>query len=303
MQRLRLTKDRKVSPWVSYGASGKSRNVLPNTFGLSAGVDNSCPGATDLCSTVCYAGRLEAVYTTVGRMLAHNLVVLRACNDDVDAMTALLVPLVEEYLDAAGRRERRQGRTFPRLFRIHWDGDFFSEPYARAWRATMEQFADVQFWTYTRSFTPQLNVVPVFHDLKNFTLYLSVDAQNYNYAKSVLSEFPDTLVSVLAGTVEGGKAVYRALTGLNAAACPEKIGKLDIVTHRGEGACITCGLCVWGRKGVVFPAANGTQPVPYPEEADRPPVEAPRRPVLLPIPEVSPRRHEASSHDRLIAVV
>ena len=74
---LRLTKDRKVSPWVSYGSSGKSRNVLPNTFGLSAGTENSCPGATDLCSTVCYAWRLKAVYTTVGRMLAHKLAALR----------------------------------------------------------------------------------------------------------------------------------------------------------------------------------------------------------------------------------
>ena len=82
VQELRLTKDRKVSPWVSYGSSGKSRNVLPNTFGLSAGSENSCPGATDLCSTVCYAGRLETVYTSVGRMLAHNLAVRRACGND-----------------------------------------------------------------------------------------------------------------------------------------------------------------------------------------------------------------------------
>ena len=56
--------------------------MLPNTFGLSAGTENSCPGATDLCSTVCYAGRLETVYTSVGRMLAHNLAVRRACGDD-----------------------------------------------------------------------------------------------------------------------------------------------------------------------------------------------------------------------------
>lgn len=258
--RLRISRDRKVAPVVSYGTGGRSFRVLPNTFGLPAGPEDSCPGATEVCSAVCYAGRLELAYTSLHRMLTHNLAVLRACGDDVEAMADLLTPVVDEFLEASRRHERRTGRPVARLFRIHWDGDFFSPSYAAAWRTTVLRFPDVHFWTYTRSFTSRLNVLPVLHGLPNLTLYLSVDAANYTDAKRVLREFPDVPISVLAPTAAAGKAMYAALTGRTAAACPEKVGKLPLVTQRGEGACITCGLCVWGRKGVVFPAAHVPRP-------------------------------------------
>ena len=254
---LRLSRDRKISPYVVRARSGKSFRALPNAFGLPAGRAASCPGATRVCETVCYAGRLELAYTSLHRMLEHNLRCLRDCGDDVAEMVSILAPLVDEFVAECERAELRAGRPVPRWFRIHWDGDFYSLPYAQAWRQTVLRYPEVRFWAYTRSFRPALNVVPVLRGVPNLTVYLSVDVANYRDAQRVLAECPETLVSVLAPTVEAGKVLYRALTGRSAAACPEKVGKLPLVTARGEGACITCGLCLEGRKGVVFPAVHG----------------------------------------------
>jgi len=72
----------------------------------------------------------------------------------------------------------------------------------------------------------------------------------------VLRDFPKVQVSVLAATVKAGQMLYRSLTGRNAAPCPEKVGKLPLVTGDGRGACVVCGLCVVGRKGVVFTSSG-----------------------------------------------
>ena len=69
--RLKISRDRKVSPVVLYGSSGKSFRVLPNTFGLPAGPADSCPGATEVCSSVCYAGRLELTYLAASHARAQ----------------------------------------------------------------------------------------------------------------------------------------------------------------------------------------------------------------------------------------
>jgi hypothetical protein len=275
---LRISKDRKISPGVSYASSGKSFRVLPNAFGLPAGPADSCPGATHACTDVCYAGRLELAYTSLHRMLAHNLRLLRACADDVPAMTELIVPLVADFLTAVTNWQRRHGRPVAKVFRIHWDGDFFSMPYAEAWREVVRRFPDVAFWTYTRSFTDRLDVVPTLYGLPNLTLYLSVDRNNQRDARRVLAKYPDVHVSVLAGTVAGGKVLYTALTGKSAIPCPEKVGKLPLVTSSGEGACVTCGLCVFGRKGVVFPAVRGALPATYPPERALQPPQVPPPP-------------------------
>lgn len=101
-------------------------------------------------------------------------------------------PLVEEFIAECERVERRTGRPVARWFRIHWDGDFYSLPYAQAWRETVLRYPD-EFWAYTRSFRPELNVVPLLRDVPGLTLYLSVDAANYRDAERVLDQFPETL--------------------------------------------------------------------------------------------------------------
>ncbi len=56
--KLKRSNDRKVANAVS--PNGKTPKIA-NTFGLPAGKAYSCPGATSICESVCYAGKLEKV--------------------------------------------------------------------------------------------------------------------------------------------------------------------------------------------------------------------------------------------------
>ena len=62
MTQLKRSFDRKVANAVS--KNGKQA-AIANTFGLPAGKNYSCPNATSVCESVCYAGRLERVYPAV----------------------------------------------------------------------------------------------------------------------------------------------------------------------------------------------------------------------------------------------
>ena len=59
VNKLKRSNDRKVANSIS--PNGKTPNIA-NTFGLPAGKDYSCPNATSVCSSVCYAGKLEKLY-------------------------------------------------------------------------------------------------------------------------------------------------------------------------------------------------------------------------------------------------
>jgi hypothetical protein len=54
--KLKRSNDRKVANLVT--KNGKQA-AIANTFGLPAGKAYSCPGATSICESVCYAGKLE----------------------------------------------------------------------------------------------------------------------------------------------------------------------------------------------------------------------------------------------------
>ena len=66
---LTRSKDRKVTNAVS--PNGKTPTIA-NTFGLPSGKAYSCPGATSVCESVCYAGKLEKVYKGVKNVLLSN---------------------------------------------------------------------------------------------------------------------------------------------------------------------------------------------------------------------------------------
>jgi hypothetical protein len=65
MTKLLRSKDRKVANLVT--KNGKQASIA-NTFGLPAGKAYSCPGATSICESVCYAGKLEKVFPTVKKI-------------------------------------------------------------------------------------------------------------------------------------------------------------------------------------------------------------------------------------------
>ncbi len=256
---LHLTFDAKVSP------SCKQRNdndywyaTLPNSFGLPAGV--TCPGATDFCSG-CYGVNSEKS-KGVWELLNHNLQLLQ--QTDVPGMGRLIVDMLDryqannDYYDVAER---------DRLFRIHWDGDFFSNEYAQAWRNALQQerFSGVRFWLYTRSFGLETtDVVPILYGLGNLQCYLSVDEGNFGRAIDTKRQYPDTLMAYCAPTVEWGKDLRnRAEDRLGKHAvgktvvCPVDTGRLALVNQHGKGACSTCNLCPNGTTGVVFSVEKG----------------------------------------------
>ena len=243
---LKLSYDRKVSPSGTYQAS-RRRWVAktPNSFGLPS--HKSCPGATEFCNG-CY-GTIAEQSSGVGELLDHNLHMLQEAETQ-EAMTALLIDMVGKF---AGEANRTDLPANERIFRIHWNGDFFSEAYAEAWKETMAHFPDIAFWAYTRSFKEPVNVVPLLADVPNLALYLSTDAWNRDEALAVRHTYPK--IGLAFSTHKGGTKA-ELLKGWNAVDCPESVGRMELMTG-GVGACVSCAICPTGKSNVVFYEAAG----------------------------------------------
>ncbi len=154
--KLKRSNDRKVANAVS--KNGKTPTIA-NTFGLPAGKAFSCPGATSICESVCYAGKLEKVYKGVRAVLLHNWELLR--NADMDSMLLLIDEMIVDFVADCEKK------SADKLFRIHWDGDFFNDTYAYAWKTVITNHPDVQFWVYTRVKSAAL----ILKDIANLSLY------------------------------------------------------------------------------------------------------------------------------------
>jgi len=262
---LKLSADRKVAPLVRR-RKHRAEPLVLNAFGLPAGpvsgpraADGSCPDATDAC-IACYAAAIP--YPSVSALLAHNYAALLACGDDVDAMVALLAPMVAAFAAAA------DARGADRVFRIHWSGDYFNDAYAAAWVVVARMFPTVQFWHYTRSFQ-SICAAQIFAaaDLPNVVTYLSIDNDNAAAAAPILAAWPHLRAAALGQTFAAAAAVLtiaRADAAARAPKCPENAGRLpltvtadrrrplDTIGEDGVGACVACGMCVFGRRDVLF---------------------------------------------------
>jgi hypothetical protein len=231
MQTLTRSKDRKVTNAVS--PNGKTA-LIANAFGLPSGKQFSCPDATSFCETICYAGKLEKIYKGVSNVLVRNFDLLqRASRDD---MITLLTAMIEEFVADCDKRGAEK------LFRIHWDGDFFSPTYVAAWHKVIAAFPAVQFWAYTRVSTAAVYLHK--QKLANLSLYFSADRDNIDVARYL--ESLGILIAYVDNTFEQGKAAFP-----NATRCPENNKALALISDKGS-ACVRCGLCVNGRKSVLF---------------------------------------------------
>ena len=225
--------DRKVASVMTPGGDSS----IANAFGLPAGKAYSCRGATSVCESVCYAGRLEGAYPEVLPVVMHNYRLLTAT--DRRGQTALLARMVGEYVKQCDRRNVPDAR---RVFRIHWDGDFFSDPYTRAWRDVIATHPGVRFWCYTRV----ASSARILHraDLPNLALYYSADRVNLLTARRLRAEgirlaYLDTTMA------DGVSIVGRGVQ------CPENLGRLPMA-----GACMACGACIRGRSDVLFASSR-----------------------------------------------
>jgi hypothetical protein len=238
MDTLKRSKDRKVTNLVSL--DGK-RAKIANTFGLPAGKKFSCPGATSICEKVCYAGKLEKLYKGVSGVLLHNWELLNRA--DHTTMVSLISQMIGEF------RKDCEKENAEKLFRIHWDGDFFSDEYANAWKVVIEDNPDITFWVYTRT----ESAVHILKDIENLALYFSTDSEN----TSIAIRLADVGVKLayLADTFEHGLSTLRSISSSRSVKCPENAKKIPLISTRGS-ACVTCAVCVHGKADVVFSSSK-----------------------------------------------
>ena len=237
--KLKRSNDRKVANLVT--KNGKQA-AIANTFGLPAGKEYSCPGATSICESVCYAGKLEKLYKAVKANLLHNWELLR--NADEPTMVDLIENMIAEFKAACVKKNA------PMLFRIHWDGDFFNDTYTRAWQYVILNNTDIQFWVYTRVKSAAL----MLNNISNLSLYYSTDDENKEIGHE-LKVNEGIRLAYLGKTFAVTESVMKELTGKPGAKCPENMKSIPLISSAGS-ACVSCGLCVYGKADIRFSASK-----------------------------------------------
>jgi hypothetical protein len=237
--KLKRSNDRKVANLVT--KNGKQA-AIANTFGLPAGKAYSCPGATSICETICYAGKLEKIFPGVKTNLLHNWALLK--DADYDTMVSLLNEMILDFINDCDKKNA------PKLFRIHWDGDFFNDTYTNAWKFVIENNTDIQFWVYTRVKSAAL----MLKDIANLSLYFSADADNVKTAVD-LKINNGIRMAYLAKNFAIGQADVKEMIGKPAAKCPENNKQIPLISSAGS-ACVSCSLCVYSKSDIVFSATK-----------------------------------------------
>jgi hypothetical protein len=184
---------------------------------------------------------LEKVYKGVKNTLLHNWELLKDANKET--MVSLLSDMIAEFKADCDKRNA------PKLFRIHWDGDFFSDEYAYAWKTVINNNTDVQFWVYTRVPTAAL----ILNGIENLSLYFSTDDENVNHAKNMKTV--GIKLAYLGKTFAVTETVMKELTGKVGAKCPENNKQIPLISTNGS-ACVSCGLCVFNKADIRFSASK-----------------------------------------------
>ena len=236
---LKRSNDRKVANLVT--KNGKQA-AIANTFGLPAGKAFSCPGATSVCESVCYAGKLEKLFKGVKANLLHNWSLLK--DSDQDTMQNLLTNMINDFRADCVKKDA------PMLFRIHWDGDFFNDEYTHAWKNVILNNPDIQFWVYTRVKSAAL----ILKGTENLSLYFSADSENVKTAID-LKINSGVRMAYLAKNFAIGQADVKEMTGKPAAKCPVNNKQIPLISTNGS-ACVSCSLCVYSKSDIIFSASK-----------------------------------------------
>jgi len=239
MTQLKRSFDRKVANLVT--KNGKQA-AIANTFGLPAGKAYSCPGATSVCESVCYAGKLEKLFKGVKTNLLHNWELLK--DADHQTMVSLLNEMIIDFKKDCDKKNAQK------LFRIHWDGDFFSDTYTIAWKDIINTHPDIQFWVYTRV----KSAVLILKGIPNLSLYYSTDSENKEIGVSLKKDHGVKL-AYLAKNFAVGQADMKELFNRPGAKCPENNKSIPLISNSGS-ACVSCGLCVYSKADIVFSATK-----------------------------------------------
>ena len=239
MSKLLRSKDRKVANAVT--PNGKQASIA-NTFGLPAGKAFSCPGATSVCESVCYAGKLEKLFKGVKANLLHNWDLVK--DADHDTIEELLTDMINDFRADCVKKDA------PLLFRIHWDGDFFNDTYTFAWKHVILNNPDIQFWVYTRV----KSAAVMLKNIDNLSLYYSTDSENKSIGIGLKTDHGIRL-AYLAKNFAIGQADMKELTNRPGAKCPENNKQIPLISKQGS-ACVSCSLCVYSKSDIIFSASK-----------------------------------------------
>ena len=233
--KLKRSRDRKVTNLAD--GTGKRAKIL-NTFGLPAGKKYSCPGMTSVCESICYAGKIEKIFPSVRELLFHNWNLLQG--KSAEQMYLLIDEMIKEFKSDCDKYGAEK------YFRIHWDGDFFSDDYAMAWSVAIRRHQDVQFWVYTRV----TEAAELLRNHNNLSLYYSADRDNSQEAKRLYNDFGIKFAWLDDNFANGARQVIE-ITGQPGAKCPEQTRQIPLISKQG-GACYSCGLCTHNKANIRF---------------------------------------------------
>ena len=234
MIRLRRNNDRKTA---TLSTPDGKRPLIANAFGLPSGKQFSCPGATSICEKICYAGKLEKIFKGTRELLLHNWSLLQDANKE--EMYKLLSEMINDFKYDCDKYNA------PKLFRIHWDGDFFKHEYTMAWAKVIIDNPDVQFWVYTRV----VKAASFLQNIPNLSLLFSADDDNKLDAEKLAKL--GIKIAYLADTFDEARERMMEITGKPGAACPEQTRQIPLISKSG-GACYTCGLCIHNKANIRF---------------------------------------------------
>jgi len=172
----------------------------------------------------------------------HNWSLLK--DADSDTMVSLLDEMIKEFIVDCEKRNA------PKLFRIHWDGDFFNDTYTQAWKTIILNNTDIQFWVYTRV---QAAAV-ILKDIANLSLYYSTDSENKSIGVTLKKDHGVKL-AYLAKNFQIGQADMKEIIGKPGAKCPENKKAIPLISQQCS-ACVSCSLCVYSKSDIVFSATK-----------------------------------------------
>ena len=159
-------------------------------------------------------------------------------------MVSLLSAMIDEFIADCNKKDA------PKLFRIHWDGDFFNDTYTYAWKTVILNNTDIQFWVYTRVKSAAL----ILKDIDNLSLYFSTDSENVKVGVD-LKINQGVRLAYLSKNFAIGQADMKEMIGKPGAKCPENLKAIPLISTNGS-ACVSCGLCVYSKADIVFSATK-----------------------------------------------
>ena len=230
---LKRSMDRKVANGVK--PNGK-QPLIANAFGLPSGKLFSCPEATSICEKICYAGKLEKLYPSVKNLLLHNWNELNSSNNKY----SLLFEMINEFDKDCNKRKAKK------LFRIHWDGDFYSDDYILAWKQVILDYQEIQFWCYTRT----KKAIELLHNITNLSLYYSTDNDNKYVAEELHKKY-NIKLAIVDTKFDDSKEFMKNTVGKIGAKCPEQTGQIKLIDSDGS-ACAKCQLCIYNKVYIRF---------------------------------------------------